>query len=150
MLNMPAMLRGQVDLDHDGIPFDLVSATVSVNAGVLHSEDIIFDSPIMKVTGAGTLSLPRDELNLALAVTPLGAYSDIIETIPLFGKVFEGDRPGLTTALFEATGSLRDPDVRYLPLHSLAKGLTGYPKLALDVLKNIVSLPKDLIPATPK
>jgi hypothetical protein len=150
ILNMPAMLRGKVDLDHDGIPFDLVSATVSVNAGVLHSEDIIFDSPIMKVTGAGTLSLPRDELNLALAVTPLGAYSDIIETIPLFGKLFEGDRPGLTTALFEATGSLQDPDVRYLPLHSLAKGLTGYPKLALDVLKNIVSLPKDLIPATPK
>jgi AsmA-like C-terminal region len=150
MLNMPAMLQGKVDLEHDGIPFNLVSATVSAERGVLNSEDIIFDSPIMKMTGAGTLSLPADDLNLALAVTPLGAYSDIIDKIPLFGKLLEGDRPGLSTALFEATGSLRDPDVRYLPLESIAKGLTGYPRLAIDVLKNFVTLPQDLIPATPQ
>ena len=148
MLNVPAMLQGKVDLEHDGIPFNQVSATVSSEAGVLNSQDIVFDSPILKMTGAGTLSLPADDLNLALAVTPLGAYSDIIDKIPLFGKLLEGDRPGLSTALFEATGSLRDPEVRYLPLDSIAKGLTGYPRLAIDVLKNIVTLPKELIPAT--
>ena len=64
----------------------------------------------------------------------------------MFGRLLEGDRPGLTTALFEVTGPLGDPDVRYLPIASITKGLTGYPRLAIDVLKNAVALPTQLMP----
>jgi hypothetical protein len=85
-----------------------------------------------------------DQLDVALAVSPLGAYSDTIGSIPLFGKLLAGDRPGLTTALFEVKGQRSDPDVRYLPAESVAKGLTGYPKLAIDVLTNLVTLPQEL------
>ena len=144
ILNVPALLKGKIDLDHDGIPFEHIAATVSINDGVLASEDIRFDSPIVKVSGAGTHNLMTDQLDLALAVSPLGAYSDTIASIPLFGKLFAGDRPGVTTALFDVKGPWSDPDVRYLPVESLAKGLTGYPRLAIDVLTNLLTLPQTL------
>ncbi len=149
LLNVPAVL-GKVDFDRDGIPFDAVSATVTAEGGVLSSENLRFESPLMKVTGAGTWNVVTDDLNLALAVSPFGAYSDVIGKIPLFGRLLEGDRPGLTTALFEVTGPLEDPNVRYLPIESVAKGLTGYPRLAIDLLRNTVSLPFELMtPAAP-
>ncbi|MDF2460312.1 MAG: exported protein of unknown function [Nitrospira sp.] len=40
-------------------------------------------------------------------------------------------------------------DVRYLPVKSIAKGLTGYPRLAIDVLRNVISLPQELITPGP-
>jgi hypothetical protein len=142
ILNIPAVLIGQVDLDHDGLPFHSLSARVVARNGLLSSEDIVFDSPIIKVTGAGTADMKEHGLDLALAVSPVAAYSDLIGKIPLFGPLLGGDRPGLSTALFEAKGSLRDPEVSYLPLESFGKGLTGYPRLAVDVLFNTIKLPQ--------
>ena len=144
ILNIPALLIGQVDLDHDGIPFDSLSASVVAQDGRLTSKDIVLDSPIIKVTGAGTADILENELDLALAVSPLAAYSDLIGNIPLFGPLLGGDRPGLSTALFEAKGSLHEPDVHYLPLESFGKGLTGYPRLAIDVLVNTIALPQSV------
>jgi uncharacterized protein YhdP len=134
-----------VDLDRGGIPFDRVSATVTAEDGLLRSGDIVFDSPIVKISGAGTLDMAADDLDLALAVSPLGAYADLVGKIPLFGTLLAGDRPGLTTALFEVKGPRRDPDVRYLAIESIATGLTGYPRLAVDVLLNAVTLPQKLL-----
>jgi hypothetical protein len=150
ILNVPALLKGEVDLDGNGVPFDSFAATLSIKDGVLASEDLRFDSPIVKVSGAGRHNLMTDQFDLALAVSPLGAYSDTIGSIPLFGRLVAGDRPGLTTALFEVTGPWSNPDVRYLPVESVAKGLTGYPKLAIDVLTNLLTLPHEPVsPAQP-
>ncbi len=145
ILNLPALLKERVDLDRGGIPFDRVSATVTAENGLLRSDNIVFDSPIVKISGAGTLDMAADDLDLALAVSPLGAYADLVGKIPLFGTLFAGDRPGLSTALFEVKGPRRDPDIRYLPVESIAKGLTGYPRLAIDVLINTVTLPQKLL-----
>ncbi len=145
LLNVPALLQGQVDLDHEGIPFDSLGAAVSVHAGVLTSDNLVFDSPLLKISGAGRYDMTADNLDVALAVSPLGAYTDVIGKVPLFGRLLAGDRPGLSTALFQVRGPLRDPDVQYLPLESLAKGLTGYPRLAIDVLRNVLTLPGELL-----
>lgn len=151
ILNLPSLLEERVDLDRDGMPFDTLSATVTAGGGLLASEDIVLDSPVMKISAAGTLDMVTDELDVAVAVSPLGAYSDLIEKIPLFGTLLAGDRPGLTTALFEVKGPRRDPDIRYLPLESIAKGLTGYPRLAIDVLMNTIALPHKLFtPSAPE
>ncbi|MEX5213936.1 MAG: AsmA-like C-terminal domain-containing protein [Nitrospiraceae bacterium] len=145
ILNVSALLKGQVNLDRDGVPFDSIAATVAIKDGVLTSEDIRFDSPIVKASGAGTHNLVADELGLSVAVSPLGTYSETMSKIPLFGQFWAGDHPGLTTALFEVTGSLNDPTVRYLPGESLAKGLAGYPRRAVDVLGNMVTLPRKAV-----
>lgn len=150
ILNVPALLKGKVDLDAEGLPFDEVSATVSMQEGVLASNDLVLKSPVVKVSGAGTYDAVADRLDLALAVSPLGAYSDLIGSIPLFGQLLAGDRPGLTTALFEVRGAWADPEVTYLPIESFAKGLTGFPRLAIDVLANLVALPQTLTTPGPR
>ena len=145
ILNLPAVLSGQVDLSQGGIPFDSLSARIVARNGLLSSEDILFDSPIIKVTGAGTADIKENALDLALAVSPMAAYSNLIGKIPMFGPLFGGDYPGLSTALFEAKGSLQDPQVAYLPLESLGKGLTGYPRLAIGVLVHTLNLPYNAV-----
>jgi hypothetical protein len=42
-------------------------------------------------------------------------------------------------------GAIEDPEVTYLPMKSFATGLTGLAQLAVDVLKNTVMLPIDLV-----
>ncbi|MBD0305109.1 MAG: AsmA-like C-terminal domain-containing protein, partial [Nitrospiraceae bacterium] len=100
---------------------------------------------VMKMTAAGNYEMSDDRLDAVVVVSPLGSYSQFLKSIPLFGKLFAGERQGLDTALFEVKGSLKNPDVRYLPLRSLAKGLTGLAQLAFDMLKNTIMLPKELV-----
>jgi hypothetical protein len=79
------------------------------------------------------------------AVSPFGSYSQFLKTIPLFGRLFAGDRKGLATALFSVKGAIEDPEVTYLPMKSFATGITGLAQLAFDVLKNTLMLPIDLM-----
>jgi hypothetical protein len=79
------------------------------------------------------------------AVSPFGSYAQFLKTIPLFGRIFAGDRKGVATALFSVKGSIEDPEVTYLPMKSFATGVTGLAQLAFDILKNTVMLPIDLI-----
>ena len=104
----------------------------------------------MNTTAAGTYDLGRDHLDGVAAVSPFGAYSDALEAIPLFGKIFSGDRAGITTAMFSVIGPLADPQVVYMPNESLKNGLAGLAQLAFDVLKNIVLLPVDALSGAAK
>ena len=97
----------------------------------------------MNATAAGTYDLGRDHLDGVAAVSPFGAYSDALKTIPLFGKIFSGDRVGITTAMFSMIGPLANPQIVYMPNESLKNGLKGLAQSAFDVLKNIVLMPVD-------
>ena len=145
ILNLPAVLQGKVDLEHDGLPYNKISATVVAHNGLLETENLIMDSPIVKITAAGNYDLPTDQLDMVWAVSPFGSYSQFLKTIPLFGRLFAGDRKGLATALFSVKGSIGDPEVTYLPMKSFATGVTGLAQLAFDILKNTVMLPIDLM-----
>ena len=145
ILHLPAVLGSEVDLDRDGFPFDKVTSTLNIEEGIVTSEDIVVDSPIMKMTAAGTYNLKRDSIDLVSAVSPFGPYSDLMKEIPLFGQLLEGERKGLATALFSVTGSIEEPDVVYMPMSSIATGLGGFAQLALDILKNTFALPVKML-----
>ena len=145
LLNLPNVLRGKVDLEATGFPFDTVSSKVKVEDGVFSTKDFLIQSPIMKFSAAGMYDWKGDRLEGIAAVSPFGAYSDVLKDIPLFGRIFSGDRKGLTTAMFSVAGPLDEPRVEYLPMESLKTGLTGLAQLAFDVLKNTLTLPYDLL-----
>jgi uncharacterized protein involved in outer membrane biogenesis len=145
ILNLPAVLQGKVDLEKEGLPYNKITATVLARNGLLETENTIIDSPIVKITAAGNYDLPTDQIDMVWAVSPFGSYSQFLKTIPLFGRLFAGERKGLATALFSVKGSIEDPEVTYLPMKSFATGLTGLAQLAFDVLKNTVMLPIDLM-----
>ena len=145
ILNLPAVLQTEVDFDEDGFPFDKMTSNLTIDEGLVTSEDIVVDSPIMKLTAAGTYNLKRDHLDVVTAVSPFGRYSDYMKQIPLFGKIIAGERKGLATALFSVTGSIQGPDVLYMPMTSLTTGFGGFAQLALDILKNTFALPVELL-----
>jgi uncharacterized protein YhdP len=134
-----------VDLEKDGLPYNKISATLVARNGFFETENLIIDSPIVKITAAGNYDLPTDQIDMVWAVSPFGSYAQFLKTIPLFGRLFAGDRKGLATALFSVKGSIADPEVTYLPMKSFATGVTGLAQLAFDILKNTVMLPIDLM-----
>ena len=109
------------------------------------------DGPILKLRGAGSYNLVQDQLDLAVAASPLGPYFNLLREIPLFGLLLDGEQKGIDMALFDVKGSISDPIITPLPLESFAAGLTGFAELALNVLKNTVTLPTDILfPDGPK
>jgi uncharacterized protein involved in outer membrane biogenesis len=145
ILNLPAVLQGKVDLEKEGLPYNKITATILARNGLFETENLIIDSPIVKITAAGNYDIPTDQMDMVWAVSPFGSYSQFLKTIPLFGRLFAGDRKGVATALFSVKGSIEDPEVTYLPMKSFATGLSGLAQLAFDMLKNTVMLPIDLM-----
>jgi uncharacterized protein involved in outer membrane biogenesis len=145
LLNLPKLLEGEVDLTGEGLPFDVISGTFTVTNGMMISQDFALDGPIIKMTAAGSADLVNDRIDMIVAVSPLGSYSKLLKSIPLFGKLFAGERQGIDTAMFEIRGRYRDPQVSYLPIESFATGVRGLAMLAFDMLKNLVMLPAEMI-----
>ncbi len=69
---------------------------------------------------------------MTMVVTPFGSSETLLQSIPLFGKLFAGEREGFSTAFFEIKGPLADPKVTWIPSKSLESGITGTAKLAFD------------------
>lgn len=145
ILNLPAVLQGKVDLEKEGLPYNKTTATITVRNGLMETENLVIDSPIVKVTAAGNYDLPTDQVDMVWAVSSFGSYTRFLKTIPLFGRLFAGERQGFDTAMFMVKGSIQDPEVTYLPMKSFAAGFTGLAQLAVDLLKNTVMLPVDLM-----
>ena len=49
LMNLPAVLQGKVDLQREGYPFDTQSGTLSIENGVITSEDIIMDLSLIHI-----------------------------------------------------------------------------------------------------
>ncbi|MGH7254745.1 MAG: AsmA-like C-terminal domain-containing protein, partial [Nitrospirales bacterium] len=145
LLNLPNLLQGKIDLTKDGFPFDQVAGSISIRDGLVTERNLVVDSPVMKMSAAGNYDLASNQLDVIVVTSPLGSYSQLLKSIPLFGRLLKGDRQGLDTALFRVAGPIQDPTVTYLPVRSLTTGLLGVAELAYDVLKNAIMLPADLV-----
>jgi hypothetical protein len=141
ILNVHNILLGKINILESGFPVDRLTGTFVVENGLLSTKDYVLKSPVMTLAAAGTFDIPTDEFDAIVTVSPFGAYSSLMKSIPLFGTLMEGERKGLTTALFELKGPRTDPQVTYLPLQSLTGGILGLAKFPLDVLKNVLTLP---------
>jgi AsmA-like C-terminal region/Protein of unknown function len=150
ILNLPTLLAGKVDFSNKGMPFDCLSARVVVKNGIAKIERYVVDSPIMKMTAAGEYDIPNNSTSMVMAVSPLGSYEESLKGLPVFGKLFIGDRPDLVTAFYEVKGPLEDPKVRLLPGRSVASGVGAVAEMAFDIMKNVFLLPKELIAPSKK
>jgi hypothetical protein len=104
----------------------------------------------MKITAVGTYDIPSDRYDTVMVVTPFGSSETLLQSIPLFGRLFAGEREGFSTAFFEVKGPLADPVVTWVPIKSVGSGLTGLAQLAFDLMKNTIMLPKELIAPSDK
>ena len=143
LINLPALLKGKTDLTKDGIPFDRLKLVFGVEHGIINISEFLLDSPLLKISGTARYDFIDDKFNGVVVASPLGQYSDLLKSVPLFGKLFSGERHGFDTAVFEVKGSAKDPNVVYLPAESLMAGAKGTAKLAFDLLVNAITLPEE-------
>ncbi|WHZ27937.1 MAG: hypothetical protein OJF51_002735 [Nitrospira sp.] len=142
LINLPALLKGKTDLTEDGVPFDRLKFVFGVEHGIIHISEFLLDSPILKISGTARYDFIDDTFDGVVVASPLGQYFDLLKSVPLFGKLFSGERHGFDTAIFEVKGSAKDPTVVYLPAESLMAGAKGTAKLAFDLLVNAITLPE--------
>ena len=124
-------------------PFDRLKLVFGVEHGIINISEFLLDSPILKISGTARYDFIDDKFNGVVVASPLGQYSDLLKSVPLFGKLFSGERHGFDTAVFEVKGSAKDPSVVYLPAESLMAGAKGTAKLAFDLLVNAITLPEE-------
>jgi AsmA-like C-terminal region len=145
ILDVPSRLQGKIDLKNEGMPFEKMSGTITFENGLLTTKNLLIDSPVIKISGAGTYVIPADELDMTVVVSPFGSYTKLLQSIPLFGRLLAGERQGFTTAFFDVKGPLKDPQVINRPMKSVGAGLTGLGRLAFDVLRNTLMLPAEIL-----
>jgi hypothetical protein len=146
LVNLPALVGdGEVNLDREGIPFNRLSGLFAVDQGLIKVKELYLEGPVLKISGAGSYDAVSDRLELAMAMNPLQSYSTLLGKIPLIGRLLSGKREGLGATLYEVTGSLQDPQLRILPAESLGGGVSGFARLAYDILVNAAKLPADLL-----
>ncbi len=145
ILDIPNRLQGKIDISTEGLPIDKASGTLTIRNGIVTTDNVLVDSPVIKIAMAGSYDIPTDQLNLEAVVSPFGSYTNLIQSIPLFGKLFKGERQGFTTAFLDIKGSFAEPRIESHPMKSLGAGLTGLAQLAADVLINTLKLPAEMI-----
>ncbi|MFQ5839657.1 MAG: AsmA-like C-terminal region-containing protein [Candidatus Methylomirabilales bacterium] len=131
----------------EGIPYDEVSATYDLKKGVAETTNLRLRSPAIRAGGVGQIDLPRDTVDMLLAIQPLHLADKIIKGIselPIIkqlgiGTFLFGKDKSVFVMSARVHGPLGDPAVTVVPSESLQRGVLG-------IFKRILELPGDLSP----
>jgi hypothetical protein len=127
-------------LDTEGIPFDLITGDFTIEDGALKTENLYFNSRVVKMSVVGGYDAVRDNLDMVLGFQLLQTIDLIINKIPVVGYILTGDDGNLFTTYFTVTGSIKDPNVEPMTLEGLGKG-------TLNIFSRIFHFPlKGFIP----
>ncbi len=134
LLNVSQIFALQLpDMDLEGMPFDTLSANLQLDKGILRSEDLKIHSEAMNQEYIGQLNLLNKQLDLNLAIHPLGTVDKIVSHIPVAGWLLTGDDRALLTAHFNITGTTDDVSVAAMPLDTLTEPTIGLLKRSLQL-----------------
>lgn len=132
------------DMDKEGMPFSKLAATLRLEKGVLSSEDFIIRSEAMNQAYSGTLDLVKNEIDLAVAIHPLGTVDKIVSRIPVAGWLLTGEKEAVLTAHFTVTGKTDKAEVSVQPLDTLTETTIGLLQRTLGLPFKLVEDPQIL------
>jgi len=124
------------DLTKQGIRFRSVTGDFKVTKGVYSTENLIVDSSDLRMTGAGRIDVPKDEVDFVVAVRPFAGIDSAMSYIPLLGRSFAAIKNSFLVASFNITGRIDDPTITPAPLGTLSEWFWG----VLGIPKNIIGL----------
>jgi uncharacterized protein YhdP len=142
LLNFSQWLKFQLpDMVSGGMPYNKISATLAIKDGVISSSDLYVASDAMNISAVGKVDLVRNELDATIGVKPLQTVDKVLSHIPVVGWILTGKNKSLITAYFEAKGKLEDPQVKAIPVQSMAKGV-------FNIFKRVFQLPATIFTNT--
>jgi uncharacterized protein YhdP len=134
------------DLSKQGIRFRAITGDFTVSHGVYHTDNLVVDSDDLRMTGAGKIDVPRDEIDLLVAVRPFSGVDTAISYIPLLGRGIAAVKNSFLVASFNIRGRIDDPTITPAPLGTLSEWVLGVlriPKSLIPLGANEKELPKE-------
>ena len=139
LLNVSQIFALQLpDMDLEGMPYETLTANFQLDKGILKSEDLTIRSEAMNQSYTGQLDLVSKEVDLAMAIHPLGTVDKIVTRVPVAGWLLTGEDKALLTAHFSISGQVSDVSVMIMPLDTLSEPTIG-------LLRRTLGLPFKLI-----
>jgi uncharacterized protein YhdP len=124
-----------------GMPYNKITATLAINDGFISSNDLFVASDAMNISAIGKADLVKNELDATIGVKPLQTVDKVLSHIPIVGWILTGKNKSLISAYFEAKGKLDDPQVKPIPVQTMAKGV-------FNIFKRVFQLPATLFTNT--
>jgi uncharacterized protein YhdP len=142
LLNFSQWLKFQLpDMVSGGMPYNKISASLAIKDGVISSNDLYVASDAMNISAVGKVDLVKNELDATIGVKPLQTVDKVLSHLPIVGWILTGKNKSLISAYFEAKGKLEDPQVKAIPVQSIAKGV-------FNIFKRVFQLPATLFTNT--
>lgn len=113
-----------------GLPFKKLSADFKGSDGVLYTDNLLVDGPVMDIIADGNLNVDQSTMDMTIGLIPFNTVSWLLSNIPLIGKNVAGGTESIISAYFRVSGPIADPKVRPAPITSveeLAKKIIGLP-----------------------
>lgn len=132
LLNVAQLFKMNLpDMATDGMPFRHLSADLSMEKGVLYSDNLLIRSEAMNLALTGNFSLPQLRFDVDMGVNPLGTVDSVFSKIPVAGWILTGDKNALITVEFDIKGPVLEPIVSMKPLSSVSNQVLGILKRTL-------------------
>jgi uncharacterized protein YhdP len=142
ILNVSQLLKFQLpNMISGGMPYNGITADISIRDGITSSQNFFIASDAINISAIGKIDLVKDDLEATICVQPLQTVGKVVNRIPVVGWILTGNNKTFLTTYFEAKGKLEDPDVKAIPVKSMAKGV-------LNIFIRVFELPAKLITDT--
>lgn len=133
------------DMDKEGMPFRKLTGDITLDRGVLHSENLVINSPAMGVSVIGDHNLINHNVDLIMGIKPLGTVDTIVKHIPVAGWILAGEEQAVITTHFKVSGPSSDPTVEMLPLSSISTKIFNIFKRTLKLPGTLITDPKKIL-----
>ncbi len=124
------------DLTKQGIRFRAITADFKVTKGIYATENLIVDSNDLRMSGAGKIDVPNDEIDLVVAVRPFAGIESAFNQVPILGRGVAAIMNSFLVGAFSIKGRIEDPVITAMPLGTLTEmfwSVLGIPKSILTL-----------------
>lgn len=124
------------DLTKQGIRFRAITADFKVAKGVYATENLLVDSNDLRMSGAGKIDVPNDEIDLVVAVRPFAGIESAFNQVPILGRGVAAIMNSFLVGSFSIKGRIEEPAITALPLGTLSEmfwSVLGIPKSILTL-----------------
>ena len=119
------------DLSKEGFYFESIKGDISIDKGILETNNLTMKSPVFNAAAKGSIDLPRKWLDFDLGAQPLGTIDFLISNIPIVGYILAGKDESILVYYFKVKGAWPKTDIEYVPLKNLGSGLAEFFKRLL-------------------
>jgi len=142
ILNVSQLLKFRLpDMAEGGMPFNKITATVSIHDGLIETDNAFLKSEAMNMIAVGKADMLKETLDMMVGLQPLQSVDKVVSRIPVLGWILTDTDKRFITVNFEAKGAWKDPAVRAIPVREMAKEI-------LNIIKRVFQLPVKLFTDT--